>query len=136
MRESPRHDPLRRAARSLLQFLVGGGLVLIIDQTMLSIPNDLRPWFVIGAGALTTYFQNLAEDHGIIPAIGKAPASEGKNPVPDGRNELSTPTMPGGYEPRTYTLGDEPPPRVETKERDGFTFQYENPGPNPRKGGY
>jgi hypothetical protein len=82
--ESPRHDPLRRAARSLLQFLVGGGLVLILDQTLLSIPTDLRPWVVIGAGALTTYLQNLAEDHGVIPAIGKARPSSGANPVPDG----------------------------------------------------
>jgi len=83
--EARSNDFWRRGARSLVQFLVGGGLVLIVDTTMVSIPTEWRPWVVILAGAATTLVHNLGEDLGIVPAIGKANASSGANPIPDGK---------------------------------------------------
>jgi hypothetical protein len=36
-----------------------------------------------GIIAAITFLQNVLEDHTALPALGKAPASEGLNPVPD-----------------------------------------------------
>ncbi len=82
--EARSNDFWRRGARSLVQFLVGGGLVLIVDTTMVSIPTEWRPWVVILAGAATTLVHNLAEDLGVVPAVLKSKASSGANPVPGG----------------------------------------------------
>lgn len=77
-------DPQRRALRTLLQAIVGAlgaGLVNLLA------PDGVSPeWLAVIGVVLTTIFtqiQNSLEDSGTIPAILKAPASEGANPVPD-----------------------------------------------------
>ncbi|CAA9547241.1 MAG: hypothetical protein AVDCRST_MAG19-473 [uncultured Thermomicrobiales bacterium] len=83
------NDATRRALRTLLQvgigFVLAGGLAEVVNAYA-------DEWAIAGANrmlvtaALTvavTFAQNYAEDRGAIPAIGKAPASGGANPVPD-----------------------------------------------------
>lgn len=76
-------DALRRAIRTLLQFIVAGGLTTIVNE----LSNGLSPnnkVLVQGASMLVvTFAQNALEDSGKIPAVLKAQASSGENPVPD-----------------------------------------------------
>lgn len=78
------NDPIRRALRTLLQFIAGGGLTALITEVVAEI-DDARLVAVIMAASLlvVTYAQNELEDMGAIPALLKAPASHGQNPIPD-----------------------------------------------------
>lgn len=76
-------DPIRRALRTLFQFIAAGGLTAFINEVVAKI-EDTRLTALILAGSLllVSYAQNELEDHGTIPALLKAPASSGENPVP------------------------------------------------------
>ena len=77
-------DPIRRALRTLFQFIAGGGLAALVTEVIASI-DDPRAQAAIAAASvlLVSWAQNELEDRGSIPAFGKAPASEGENPIPD-----------------------------------------------------
>jgi hypothetical protein len=83
-------DALRRAVRSFVQSFVG---VLIASGVLSAASeNGVVDWSAakkaamsaVAAGfvAVLTYVQNALEDNTSMPAVLKAPASEGENPVP------------------------------------------------------
>ena len=80
---SPKNDWWRRGARTLVQFVAGGGLTVLIDQLVVDIPDRYDAYVIIFSGALVAVCQNYAEDAGWIPAIGKGTPSAGKDPVPE-----------------------------------------------------
>jgi hypothetical protein len=99
--ESLRFDWLRRALRTFVQAFVGSLILTLVPwlQTMQEAvgsgddvvidPNFLQATvlsaIIAGMIALVSGVQNLLEDKvPAVPAIGKAPASGGQNPVPDG----------------------------------------------------
>ena len=79
-------DSLRRTIRTLIQLVASGGLTWLTDQ----LAHDLDPvWvpYMMGTYTLVVVLaQNYLEDTGIagktLPAILKAPANPGENPVP------------------------------------------------------
>ena len=96
------NDALRRALRTFLQAFVGTLVIMLvpfltdlvqaagetdgdivkIDVNLLG--NILIAAVVSGVIALISFAQNALEDNvAAVPAILKAPASEGQNPVPD-----------------------------------------------------
>lgn len=77
-------DPIRRALRTLFQFIAGGGLAALANELVLSVDDGrlqaaVAAFFVL----LVSYAQNELEDRTNFPALLKAPASEGENPTPD-----------------------------------------------------
>lgn len=77
-------DPIRRALRTLFQFIAGGGIAAIITEVIAKVDDPLAQVSIAAVGAfLVALAQNELEDRGAIPAFGKAPASDGANPVPD-----------------------------------------------------
>lgn len=94
-------DPLRRALRTFLQSWTGTFLGLwamsgvgaegnLADLSDLSTIGRLALAAGIGAlPAIVALAQNWAEDVGAIPAVLKAPASEGADPVPDPGNSVT-----------------------------------------------
>lgn len=84
-------DALRRAIRTFFQSFIGA----IISSGILSsmAENGVVDWSVLkktaisaaiaGVVASFTFFQNFLEDNTRVPALLKAQASEGLNPVPD-----------------------------------------------------
>ena len=76
-------DALRRGIRSLSQLSVGEIIVQVVEAFLVPL-NEAQ--HVAALGAITviwTFIQNALEDKGVIPALLKAPASEGANPIPD-----------------------------------------------------
>lgn len=97
------NDAIRRALRTFLQAFVGTLILVavpwatdIVSAIVNAEPYELDFNVLQGAGvaatfagfiALLSWVQNYLEDHSKMPAIGKAPASSGQNPVPkDGGN--------------------------------------------------
>lgn len=80
---SQRNDYLRRGARTLIQFVAGGGLTLLFDQVVADVPDRYDFYVLFLAGTLVSLAQNYCEDHGWIPALLKGRASSGVDPVPD-----------------------------------------------------
>lgn len=85
------NDPLRRALRTWLQAFLGS---LITSGVLSAASADgvvdwsaLKKALIAAAAgavvALITFVQNHLEDSTAMPAILKAPASGGENPVPD-----------------------------------------------------
>lgn len=78
------NDPIRRALRTLFQFVAGGGLAALFTQLIADIDGPTVQVAIAALGAfLVSYAQNELEDRGAIPALGKAPASDGEHPIPD-----------------------------------------------------
>lgn len=77
-------DPIRRALRTLFQFIAAGGLTALIDEVAADLSGSAQAAVFMLAALLVTYAQNELEDRGLVPAVGKAPASDGANPIPDG----------------------------------------------------
>lgn len=84
-------DSIRRALRTFFQAFVG---VLALEVGALLIHPELLydvAWLqrvgiaatAAGLVALVSFAHNALEDAGAVPALGKAPASAGANPVPD-----------------------------------------------------
>jgi hypothetical protein len=92
-------DALRRAIRTFIQAFLGS----IISSGVLSAVAttgavDLSNLQKVGAAglaagliALVSFAQNALEDGGQIPALLKAPASDGADPVPDPEPEPPAP---------------------------------------------
>lgn len=76
-------DATRRALRTALQSVIGALGAGVLNLVF----PDINPgWLAVAAVVLTTGFtqlQNALEDSGAIPALLKAPASSGKDPIPD-----------------------------------------------------
>ena len=85
------NDWWRRGARTLVQFIAGGGLTVLIDQFVKDIPDRYDAYVIIASGALVALCQNYAEDAGWIPAIGKGTPSAGADPVPDPNDPRNVP---------------------------------------------
>ena len=77
------NDWWRRGLRTLVQFIAGGGLTVLVDQLIIDIPDRYDAYVIIVAGALASVCQNYAEDAGWIPAIGKGTPSAGADPMPE-----------------------------------------------------
>lgn len=77
-------DPIRRAVRTLLQFVAAGGLTAVFNEVVAEL-DDARLGAAVLAFSLllVSYAQNELEDRGFIPALMKAPASGGENPIPE-----------------------------------------------------
>jgi hypothetical protein len=92
-------DAIRRALRTFLQAFVGTFVLVavpwatnIVTAIVNAKPYELNFDVLQSAGlaavfagaiALVSWVQNALEDRTAMPAIIKAPASEGQNPVPD-----------------------------------------------------
>ena len=84
-------DAIRRAVRTFLQSFIGvlvsTGILSAIGESGVVDWSGLKKagLSALGAGvvALLTFIQNALEDEGAVPAILKAPASEGVHPVPE-----------------------------------------------------
>ena len=78
-------DATRRAVRTLFQFVVSGGLTALITLMVDALADNLVAVAAVQATnlLLVTFAQNWLEDNGSVPALLKAPASEGVNPIPD-----------------------------------------------------
>lgn len=74
-------DSLRRGIRTFLQFVAGGGLTVLVDNLVVDIPDQYDFYVVFAAGALVSLSQNWLEDNTAFPAVLKASASTGQNPV-------------------------------------------------------
>lgn len=74
-------DPLRRAIRTLMQLVVGGGLTALVNQLAGDVPTKYAPYILIGFTLLVAFCQNWLEDNTAFPAVLKAQASSGQNPV-------------------------------------------------------
>ena len=78
-------DATRRAIRTLMQFVVGGGLGTLVSELAAKTADPLvKAAIVVGAAFVVSYAQNWLEDNTAFPALLKAPASEGENPIPEG----------------------------------------------------
>lgn len=84
-------DPVRRAVRTFAQAFLGS---LLTSGVLSAASTDgVVDWSALKkagiaaiAGAVVaflTFVQNVLEDNTSMPALLKAPASEGENPVPD-----------------------------------------------------
>lgn len=63
----------RRTLRTIIQFVLGGGLTTLI-ATIVNGLSPLLTGFVLAAGTLiVTWVQNYAEDHEIIDVVLPAP---------------------------------------------------------------
>lgn len=84
-------DALRRAIRTFVQTFLGSiatsGVLSaaategVVDWSVLK--KVLMAAVASGAVALVSFVQNALEDKGTIPALLKAPASDGVDPVPE-----------------------------------------------------
>jgi hypothetical protein len=79
-------DPIRRAVRTLLQLIAGGGLSALVTEVLADIDDaTAKAAIALLAAFLVSWAQNELEDRGAVPALLKATASSGENPVPDPR---------------------------------------------------
>lgn len=76
-------DPARRALRTLFQFIAAGGLTQLVDEIAADLDGTASAAVFMLAALLVTWAQNELEDRAKIPALFKAKASDGANPVPD-----------------------------------------------------
>ena len=79
-------DAVRRGIRSALWGVLAMAGIVPGAAAAFDLPASLvaKITFMFTAtAAVLTAIINAAEDHGVIPALLKAPASSGENPVPD-----------------------------------------------------
>jgi hypothetical protein len=78
------NDPTRRAIRTLVQVgLVQGVLQLWNAFAPTKLTVDQAAAITLVATPLVGFIQNMLEDSAGMPALLKAPASSGQNPVPE-----------------------------------------------------
>jgi hypothetical protein len=80
---SPRSDWWRRAVRTLIQLIAGGGLAWLTDQLAKDLPTAYVPYLMGGYTVLVAMCQNALEDAGKIPAVLKGQASSGVDSAPE-----------------------------------------------------
>ena len=77
-------DALRRAIRTAMQLIAGGGLGTVVTEIVAKTADPaVKAAIVLASVWVVTYAQNWLEDNTAFPALLKAPASEGENPVPE-----------------------------------------------------
>jgi hypothetical protein len=81
-------DSLRRALRTLFQAGTAGVIVACYQAFVHPLTPEQAAAALAGLTVVITFGQNALEDAGAIPAMGKAPASPGANPVPDPAQHL------------------------------------------------
>lgn len=75
---SMRSKANRRSLRTIIQFVLGGGLLTMITAMSNGLSSQMTA-IVLAIGTITvTWVQNYAEDHEIIPVILPAPPPENK----------------------------------------------------------
>lgn len=77
-------DGLRRAGRTALQLIAGGGLTEVTEEVVGGLDGTARALAVLGFAFVVSWAQNELEDRGAIPAFGKATGSDGDRPIPGG----------------------------------------------------
>ena len=87
---SPQNDWWRRAVRTLLQLIAGGGLAWLTDQLAVDLPAQYVPYVVGGYTVLVTLAQNALEDMGAMKPIlkDKPSGGEGSSTPPEPEPEV------------------------------------------------
>lgn len=82
-------DSTRRALRGAIQFAAAlPGIVATFQVAFAGNPSvTVALTTVLAWTTLASKVINQLEDAGVIPALLKAPASEGADPIPDGSND-------------------------------------------------
>lgn len=62
-------SPLRRAGRSLIQLIAGGGLTAVVDVLAGGLSATWAGVLIMSSSALVAWAQNFAEDAGWIPPV-------------------------------------------------------------------
>lgn len=75
------NDATRRALRTLFQFIVAGGLTTLVNELSNGLTDTNKALVQMLAMLLVTFCQNWLEDNGTIPAVLKAQASSGAEPI-------------------------------------------------------
>jgi hypothetical protein len=76
------NDATRRSLRTFLQVGVVEGVLQLLEAFGLALTADQHAAIIVVATPLLTLAMNLLEDNTNMPAVLKAPASEGQNPAP------------------------------------------------------
>jgi negative regulator of sigma E activity len=76
------NDASRRSVRTLLQIGVVEGVLQLLTAFGLQLTEEQHAAILVVATPLVTALQCWLEDNSNMPAILKAPASEGQNPTP------------------------------------------------------
>jgi hypothetical protein len=77
------NDASRRSVRTLLQIGVVEGILQLLTAFGLQLTEEQHAAILVVATPLVTALQCYLEDTTKLPALLKAPASEGQNPVPE-----------------------------------------------------
>lgn len=77
------NDASRRGVRTLLQIGVVEGVLQLLTAFGVALTEDQHAAILVVATPILTAIQCWLEDNTAFPAVLKAPASGGVNPVPD-----------------------------------------------------
>lgn len=77
------NDATRRSIRGLLQIAVVEAFLRVLEAFGVPINEDQHAAILVLASPLVAFAQNMLEDRAGLPALLKAPASEGQNPIPE-----------------------------------------------------
>ncbi len=73
---SMRSKANRRSLRTIIQFILGGGLLTFASAMSDGLSSRMTALILMAATVAVTWVQNYAEDHEIIPVILPAPPPE------------------------------------------------------------
>ena len=76
------NDATRRGLRTLLQVGLVEAFLRLLEAFGVGITEDQHAAIIVFATPLLAFVINYLEDNTSMPAVLKAPASEGANPVP------------------------------------------------------
>lgn len=76
-------DSLRRGLRTLLDALLAVLAAGVVDAYLVDMDPTQRGALAVALTGVISVIKNALEDSGKIPAVLKAPASDGADPVPD-----------------------------------------------------
>lgn len=85
------NDSTRRSLRTVLDVVpaIAATLLIIVPSLGLSAATVAQVGAILGGlVVLFAKIRNALEDSGVLPALLKAPASEGVHPIPDGDDEI------------------------------------------------
>lgn len=74
--KSMRSKANRRSLRTIIQFILGGGLLSLIAVISNGLSSKMTALILAVTTVAVTWTQNYAEDHGIIPVVLPAPPPE------------------------------------------------------------
>ena len=77
-------DPLRRSLRGLAQISFVEAILQLVIAFGVDFTEAQHAAILVVAPFFVAFAQNWLEDNTSFPALGKAPASEGENPIPPG----------------------------------------------------